>query len=102
MKLIVGNGPAYLLVGIVDADGPAETVAESLISRENDEMTDFLHNGIHFYQIRRVTEEIVSFSIIFDLPESGGSGILQFVIPTADAENGTRIVESSFGSVELR
>jgi len=102
LRLFVGDGPSYLLVGILDSDESPQTVAESLVAGENDELTDFIHNGIHFYQIRRVTAENISFSIVFDVTASDSteSGILQFVIPTTDAEDRARTVESSFGSVE--
>ncbi len=102
LNLYVGEGPSYLLIGVLQSQDSAEDTAPSLVASEDDELTSFVHNGILFHQIRRVSSEHVSFSVLFDAPveDPDGPGILQFVIPTGDAEEKARMVESSLGSLE--
>jgi antitoxin component of RelBE/YafQ-DinJ toxin-antitoxin module len=102
LRLFVGEGPSYLLIGVLQSQDSAEEIAPSLMASDDDELTSFVHNDILFHQIRRVSPEHVSFSVLFDTPthDAGGPGILQFVIPTAYVEEKARMVESSLGSLE--
>ncbi|MFP4153075.1 MAG: hypothetical protein ACLFSV_09540 [Alkalispirochaeta sp.] len=104
LDLYVGPGPSILLIGMMETSGSAKETAPSLATSDDDERTDFVHNGITFHQIRRVTAEHISYSILFDSPDENTDrpGILQFVIPTESAETIARTVESSLGSVEPR
>lgn len=101
-RLFVGSGPSYLLAGsLPDEDNP-EAVAADLATMEGDEKTSFTHNGIGFHQVRRITDQSVTFSLVFVPPTASETvrvGLLQYVLPLSELEYRARLVESSIGSI---
>ena len=98
VRLYVGSGPSFLLIGELGGDSSAEAAAAMLASDESDERTTFSHNGIRFHQVRRVTSESVTFSLLFERGQ-GVVALLQYVVPVADIQYRARLIESSIGSI---
>ena len=100
LEFFQGAGPSYLLIGSIETEETAEAMAETLAHSE-DQLATFSHHDLLFHQVRRVTEDRVTFSLLFDHPpEFAPVGLVQYTIPLDEIEYRARLVESSIGSIQ--
>jgi hypothetical protein len=91
------SGSALIVYDPFERDDPGAVFDEWV--GPDDETAEFRHNGLHFYQARRVTEAEVRFTLVVEA-QDGVVTVLQYFMPQAHFKEIGRSVESSIGSIE--
>lgn len=103
-QFFTGPGPSYLLAGRVPAlnealqKGELER-GESSGPGDPQGARSFRHGGIDFTHTVGGEEEALSHSFLFATPD-GAAAMLRYIVPREDLEYRSRLIESSFGTVE--
>jgi hypothetical protein len=91
------SGSALLVYDPFERDDPG-AVFDEWVGPE-DQTAEFRHNGLHFHQARRVTEQEVRFTLAVE-GRDGVVTVLQYFMPQTHFKEIGRSIESSIGSIE--